>query len=153
MDAMLYVSPRDGDIFDPPPDLLHDRIFRRTQTYYESGWGGAALHPARHTQEGFILDMPSLEFWFIDRGGFFLRYQTAEGGLYVPLTDRNSSQIVTWHYGGEPMPIPVDCLVSRQIAWEVVQTFCETRTTSPRVRWVDWNALSLNLRGWGAARM
>jgi hypothetical protein len=150
MDTMMYVSPRDGDIYDPPPDLLYDRVFRRGEAYFAAGWGGAALHPARHTPDGFLIDLPSLEFWYIESGGFFLRYQTPDGGLYVPDKSRNTGQIVTWRYGGEPMPIPVDCLVPRQTAWEIVQHFCETRMLSLAVQWVDWNHMTIDWRSWRA---
>jgi hypothetical protein len=104
------------------------------------------LQVLRHTAEGFevLHSHPSLEFFYLEPHGFFLRFYSARGGQLVPYDGSGCERLVRHDYGGDAMPVPVASCVPREIAWEVVQEFCRSRQPSPVVRWLRWSELPIS---------
>jgi hypothetical protein len=150
MKTLTYYSPDGEHTPNPAPELLRELVFERGQDYYDEGWGGGALQVLRHTPKAVevLPGQPSLEFFYLEPHGFFLRFYPAAGGPLVPYDGSGCERLVRHYYGGDPMPVPVACCVPRELAWEVVQEFCCSRKPSPVVHWTRWGDLPIAEEAW-----
>ncbi len=153
MEALTYYAPDGEHVPDPSRHLLRELIFERGQDYYDCGWGGGALQVLDHTPEAIkvLNGQPSLEFFFLESHGFFLRFYTGRDGMLVPFDGSDCSRLMRHYYGGDPMPVPVACCVPREVAWAIVEEFCRSRKPSPTVSWVRWGRLPIPWEAWGLA--
>jgi hypothetical protein len=159
---VVYCDPEGGLLFDPSPAQLSDILLTTGQDYWLRGGNGEATldvvrepgdsvasHRSMTTADRVTVEyaagQPSLWIKQPETGWYFLTWYPGAGEDLVPYDGSSIEPFVVEERGGEPFRVPRACLVSAQIAAEIVREYLVSRKRSGVVKWRPWWEVELPL--------
>ena len=124
----IFSTPMGADQVNPSLESLCDLVLHGGDDFWAAGSGQAALEVAG--EEGGRMLLMGL-----DAAGFFLVHESKTGSSCSrnPAAAPHSKQIVEIQVGGEPMQVPRENFVDKELACRSLQTFCATRSAVARL--------------------
>jgi hypothetical protein len=146
--AMTFEGPLGSTEINPSLEYLQAIIFDQPESYWQAGSGDSSMAVVEHLgpkRTAALEGEPALMLFLVEPHGFFFDYFDNTEKFttqFVPLSEDSNGPPWVQHYVcGEAFYAPKSCFVSRQIAWEIVAEFLQTKRRSNAVNWVERSTL------------
>ena len=138
MPTLRFLPPIGDDIDLKDLDKVRDLVFHRGEEYWNSGSGEAGLDRTERNETA------KLRLVFDKSLGFYIVYIDQKGERFTSLGTGVPARIVSPFVGGDPLPLPSKFFVPIELAWRVIEEFCNTGNRSSQISWLvskdlNWN--------------
>jgi hypothetical protein len=129
----IFSTTMGSDQVNPSPESLRDLVLRGGDEFWSAGSGQAALE-VKGDECARLLLMGGAA------AGFFLVHESKNDSFCSrnPLVAGDGHQIVQIHVGGEPMQVPLQNFLDKELAWKVIADFLRDAKRSPQIEWDVW---------------
>jgi hypothetical protein len=129
----IFNTPMGSDQVNPSPESLRDLVLRGGDDFWAAGSGQAALEVKGDGGARLLL-------MGLDAAGFFLVHESKNDSFCSrnPSVAADGHQIVEIHVGGEPMQVPLQNFLDKELAWKVIAGFLRDAKRSPQIEWEVW---------------